>query len=144
VEFSIVKVSEKDIGTHLKKWQDILRLREWDILVKIVKTKWRESGDVKVDLEDKRAVLLINQTPKCESLEELEELVVHELLHLKLYGIDQMVEELLPLVYGKKESSKRDFAQTQFMVLLEPTVEDLTKGHLAMVGNQKNLSFSRL
>ena len=140
----MVKVSEKEIATHLKKWQDTLRLRDWDILVKIVKTKWRKSGDIKVDLDDKKAVLLINQTPQCESLEELEELVVHELLHLKLYGMDQMIEELLSLVYGKEESSKRDFAQTQFMVLLESTVEDLTKGYLASIGNQKNLSFGRL
>lgn len=140
----MVRVSEKEIETHLKKWQDILRLRDWDILVKIVKTKWRKSGDIKVDLDDKKAVLLINQTPKRESLEELEELVVHELLHLKLYGMDQMIEELLSLVYGKTESSKRDFAQTQFMMLLESTVEDLTKGYLASIGNQKNLSFGRL
>jgi hypothetical protein len=140
----MVKVSEKEVEAHLKKWQDVLRLRDWDILIRIVKTKWRKSGDIKIDLDDKKAVLLINQTPKCESLEELEELVVHELLHLKLYGLDQMIEELLSLVYGKEESSKRDFAQTQFMVLLESTVEDLTKGYLASIGNQKNPSFCRL
>jgi hypothetical protein len=140
----MVKVSEKEVEAHLKKWQDVLRLRDWDILIRVVKTKWRKSGDIKIDLDDKKAVLLINQTPKCESLEELEELVVHELLHLKLYGLDQMIEELLSLVYGKEESSKRDFAQTQFMVLLESTVEDLTKGYLASIGNQKNLSFGRL
>jgi hypothetical protein len=140
----MVKVNEKEIETHLKKWQGILRLKDWDILVKIVKTKWRKSGDIKIDLDDKKAVLLVNQTPKCEKLEELEELVVHELLHLKLYGMDQMIEELLSLVYGKRDNPKRDFAQTQFMTLLESTVEDLTKGYLASIGNQTTLSFGRL
>jgi hypothetical protein len=144
VRFSMVKVNEKEIETHLKKWQGILRLRDWDILVKIVKTKWRKSGDIKIDLDDKKAVLLVNQTPKCEKLEELEELVVHELLHLKLYGMDQMIEELLSLVYGKRDNPKRDFAETQFMTLLESTVEDLTKGYLASIGNQNTLSFGRL
>lgn len=140
----MVKVNEKEIGIRLKKWQDILRLRDWDILVKIVKTKWRKSGDIKIDLEDKKAVLLVNQTPKCEKLEELEELVVHELLHLKLYGMDQMIEDLLSMVYGKRENTKREFAYTQFMVLLESTVEDLTKGFLAAYDGQKTLSFGRL
>lgn len=140
----MVIISEKEVEAHMRKWQNILRLRDWDIHIKIVKTKWRKSGDIKIDLDDKKAVLLINQTPKCDRLEELEELVVHELLHLKLYGLDQMIEALLSLVYGKKESSRREFAQTQFMTLLESTVEDLSKGYLTTVGSSENLSFGRL
>lgn len=135
-------ISEKEIELYLSRWQDILRLRDWDIIIKMVKTKWRKSGDIKIDIEDKKAVLLVNNTPKCENLEEL---VIHELLHLKLYGLDQMIEELLSIVYGeKKEDSKREFAYTQFMKLLEPTVEDLTKGYLAATKSQKALSFGRL
>ncbi len=140
----MIRVSEKEVEEHLKKWQNILRLRDWDVLVRIVKTKWRKSGDIKIDLDDKKAVLLINHTPKCEKPEELEELVVHELLHVKLYGMDQMIEELLSIVYGKKEDSKREFAITQFMTLLESTVEDLTKGYLAVAKSQNSLSFGRL
>lgn len=137
-----MKIDEKDIQGHLSKWQSILRLRDWDIQVKLVKTKWRKSGDIKIDIEDKKAVLLVNQSPKCENLEEL---VIHELLHLKLHGLDQMIEELLYTVYGKmKEDPKREFASTQFMVLLESTVEDLTKGYLAATKSQKPLSFQRL
>jgi hypothetical protein len=140
----MIKVDERDIEPRLKRWQDILRLRDWDILVKIVKTPWRKSGDIKIDLDDKKAVLLINHTPKCEKLEELEELVVHELLHLKLYGMDQMIDELLSLVYGQEGNRRRGFAETQFMTLLESTVEDLTKGYLAVAEGQNALSFGRL
>ena len=139
---SMIMVDEKEIEAHRKKWQDLLRLRDWDIQIKIVKTKWRKSGDVKIDLEDKKAILLINQVSKCENLEEL---VVHELLHLKLYGMDQMIEDLMSIVYGEKEKDpKKEFASTQFMVLLESTVEDLAKGYLAANRNQKTLSFGRL
>lgn len=107
-----------------------------------MKTKWRKSGDIKIDLEDKKAILLINQVSKCENLEEL---VVHELLHLKLYGMDQIIENLLSIVYGEKEKDpKKEFASTQFMMLLESTVEDLAKGYLAANRNQKALSFGRL
>jgi len=58
--------------------------------------------------------------------------------------MDQMIEDLLSMVYGKRENTKREFAYTQFMVLLESTVEDLTKGFLAAYDGQKTLSFGRL
>lgn len=116
----------------LAKWQDILRLRDWDIKLELVDSKWRKSGDIKIDAADKKAIMLINKSPKSENLEEL---VVHELLHLKLWGIDQMIEMLINLVYGESEQdAKRQFAYAQFMELLESTVEDLTKGYLVASG----------
>ncbi|KXH70100.1 MAG: hypothetical protein AM326_04555 [Candidatus Thorarchaeota archaeon SMTZ-45] len=131
-----------EVAEHLYKWQDILRLRDWDIMVEIVKTPWRKSGDIKIDLDDKKAVLLVNHSPKRENLAEL---VIHELLHLKLYGLDQMIEELLSVVYGEEEKDpKREFVSTQFMTLLESTVEDLTKGYLTAIKSQMPLSFGRL
>jgi hypothetical protein len=137
-----MNLDEDEVAEHLNKWQNILRLRDWDILIKIVKSKWRKSGDIKIDLEDKKAVLLLSYTPKCENLEEL---IIHELIHLKLYGMDQMIEDLLSIVYGKKEKNpKREFAITQFMILLESTVEDLTKGYLTAIKSQEPLSFGRL
>jgi hypothetical protein len=135
-------VDENKIAQYLNKWQNILRLRDWDILVEIVKTSWRKSGDIKIDLDDKKAVLLVNHSPKRENLEEL---IIHELLHLKLYGLDQMIEELLSGVYGEEEKDpKKEFASTQFMTLLESTVEDLTKGYLTAIKSQMPLSFGRL
>jgi len=135
-------VAERDVVGHLRKWQDILRLRDWDIKVQVVEASWRKSGDIKIDLEDKKAVFLVNRQPKSTNMEEL---VIHELLHLKLYGMDQMIEELLLAVYGEKEKdSKKEFAETQFMKLLESTVEDLTKGYLTASKSQKLLSFGRL
>lgn len=135
-------VAERDVVGHLRKWQDILRLRDWDIKVQVVEASWRKSGDIKIDLEDKKAVFLVNRQPKSTNMEEL---VIHELLHLKLYGMDQMIEELLSAVYGENEKdSKKEFAETQFMKLLESTVEDLTKGYLTASKSQKLLSFGRL
>lgn len=135
-------VAERDVVGHLRKWQDILRLRDWDIKVQVVEASWRKSGDIKIDLEDKKAVFLVNRQPKSTNMEEL---VIHELLHLKLYGMDQMIEELLSAVYGENEKdSKKEFAETQFMKLLESTVEDLTKGYLTASKSQKPLSFGRL
>ena len=135
-------VAERDVVGYLRKWQDILRLRDWDIKVQVVEVSWRKSGDIKIDLEDKKAVFLVNRQPRSTNMEEL---VIHELLHLKLYGMDQMIEELLLAVYGENEKdSKKEFAETQFMKLLESTVEDLTKGYLTASKSQKLLSFGRL
>lgn len=135
-------VEMQEVKRHLDRWQDVLRLRDWDIQVEIVETPWRKSADIKIDLDDRKAVMLINRSPRSENLEEL---VVHELLHIKLYGMDQMLVQLLDAVFGCDENDvKREFAITQFMLLLEPTVEDLTKGFLAAGGEGQPLSFGRL
>ena len=126
----------------LAKWQDILRLRDWDIKTEVVHSEWRKSGDIKIDSEDKKAILLLNEHPKSDNLEEL---IVHELLHLKLWDMDQMIEDLINLVYGIDEKDpKREFAYGRFMRTLESTVEDLTKGYLAAHGSKEGLSFGRI
>jgi len=123
-----MKVYKKDVERYLTRWQDRLRLRDWDITIKVVRTPWRKSGDIQADLENKTATILVNQKPKCQDLEEI---VVHELLHIKLYGLDQMIEELINILYGKRNTKKRQFAWNQFMSRLETTVDDLTKGYLS-------------
>jgi len=135
-------VNKGEIENLLRKWQDILRLRDWDIKLQIVEKEWRKSGDVKIDLDDKKAVMLINRHPRSENFEEL---VVHELLHVKLYRMDMMIEELMNLLYGADdEDPKKSFAYTQYMLTLESTVEDLAKGYLAAEGKDVKLSFGRL
>lgn len=130
------------IRKHIAHWQDVLRLRDWDIKLEMAPAEWRKSGDVKVDLDDKKAVLIINERPRTENLEEL---VVHELIHVRLWAMDQMLVELLDAVYGKDEDDpKRAFAYGQFFTTLESTTEDLTKALLAAAGRGDNLSFGRL
>jgi hypothetical protein len=126
----------------IKKWQNILRLRDWDIKLKIVETEWRKSGDIKIDMDDKKAVMLINDNPKSTNLEEL---VVHELLHLKLWGMDQMIEGFIIQTFGEDDNDvKKEFAMNQFFTLLESTVEDLAKAFLKANGCEEELSFGRL
>ncbi len=126
----------------LARWQPILRLADWDIDVRLVDTPWRKTGDVKVDLDDRKAVLLLRagQAP-----EHLEEVVVHELIHLRLYALDQMLVNLLDAVFGADaDDPKRAFAETQFMTLLEATTEDLAKALLAASGSTAPPRFDRL
>jgi hypothetical protein len=128
----------------LAEWQPILRLADWDIRLELVDggSEWRKRGDVKIDTSNRMAVLMIHG-----SVEErhLEELIVHELLHIRLYGLDQMIEELINCFYGSaEEDSKRRFAYSTFMEILESTTEDLTKALMDASGSGGELSFRRL
>ena len=126
----------------LARWQPILRLADWDIDLRLVAAPWRKSGDVKVDLDERKAVLLLKaeQAPA-----HLEEVVVHELIHLRLYAMDQMLVQLLDAVFGSDaDEPRRAFAETQFMTLLESTTEDLAKALLAASGSSAPLTFERL
>jgi hypothetical protein len=135
-------IGAEEARAVLAHWQPILRLADWDIDLRLVDTPWRKSGDVKVDLDDRKAVLLVRagQAPG-----HLEEVVVHELVHLRLYAMDQMLVNLLDAVFGADANDpKREFAETQFMTLLEATTEDLAKALLAASGSTAPLTFARL
>lgn len=117
---------ENLIEKYLRKWQERLRLKDWDIKLQLINQEWNKTGDIKIDMTDKKAIVMINNyNPKENNLEPV---IIHELLHLKLWGMDQMIEQLMYLVFGKDENDpKFDFAYTQFMNTLESTVEDLSK-----------------
>jgi hypothetical protein len=126
----------------LARWQPVLRLADWDVDLRLVETPWRKTGDIKVDLDDRKAVLLLRASQEPAHLDEV---VVHELVHLRLYAMDQMLVQLLDAVFGADAADpKRAFAETQFMQLLESTTEDLAKALLAVSGHTGPLTFARL
>ena len=83
--------------------------------------------------------MLNERNPRQENFEEV---IVHELLHLKLYPLDQITEGL---IYSNYEEGGKafDFAYAQFMTSLEITVEELTKCFLMQYGDNKELSYGR-
>ncbi|MFW0890609.1 hypothetical protein [Clostridium perfringens] len=129
---------ENLIKKYLRKWQERLRLKDWDIKLQLINQEWNKNGDIKIDMTDKKAIVMINNyNPKENNLEPV---IIHELLHLKLWGMDQMIEQLMYLVFGKDENDpKFDFAYTQFMNTLESTVEDLSKSFLTLDGEDKKM-----
>ena len=134
---------ETKLNLYLQKWQNILRLRDWDIKLELVTKPWGKTGDVKIDQAEKTAILLINNCNPKQS--DIETTVIHELLHIKLWGMDQMIESLLKCVYGEDEDDpKFSFAYTQFMELLEVTTQDLTKGYMELGADCKEVSFGRI
>ena len=124
------------------KWVRKLRIYPaWDVRLEWVEDPaWRKTGDIKIDCDDKKAVLLLNGVnPKQENLEEV---IVHELFHLKMYPLDQTTESLITSCFPEN-SPAQDFAMTQFFTTLEQTVEELAKCFLLEFGENRELSFGR-
>lgn len=136
------QISEELIEKQKCEWQKILRLSDWEIKSLLVTQEWRKSGDIKIDQGNRMATLMIN---KSVPVEHLEEVVVHELLHLRLFGMDQMLEESINLLFGDDEKDpKKIFAMNAFYVELESTVENLTKALMTAGGKESSFWFNRV
>lgn len=113
----------------------------WDVKLQFVEdASWPKTGDIKIDCDDRKAILLLNTAdPKQENLEEV---IIHELLHLKLYPLDQVTESLITSHF-EEGTGAYHFAYQQFFTALEQTVEELTKCFLWEFGDNRELSFGR-
>ena len=113
----------------------------WDVKLEWVEDPaWRKTGDFKIDCDDRKAILLLNGVnPKQENMEEV---IVHELMHIKMYPLDQVTESLIVNCF-EEGSAASGFAYQQFFTALEQTVEELTKCFLLEFGENKELSYGR-
>lgn len=137
-----MNTNQNDILEFFKKWKKILRLQDWDIKYQPIEKEWRKTGDIKIDIDDRTAILLINTcNPKQTNLEQL---IIHELIHLKLWEMDQLVENLINVVFDNEDDPKRELVFSQFMGILEYVANDLSKGFLELGGIDKEISFGRL
>jgi hypothetical protein len=105
----------------MKKWQSKLLLDKWDLSLKIVefrrKDGFKQSGDIKVDLKNKKAVLLLTGEP----FRDEQEVIVHELVHLLLWNYDTFSERL---ILKNCQEFKGD--HEKYMDKLEATVKNIT------------------
>ena len=135
-------MEEAQIQTVFRKYCQKLRITPpWDVKLEFVNDPaWPKTGDFKIDCDDRKAILLLNAAnPKQENLEEV---IVHELLHVKLYPLDQFTESLIQS--GFEEGTRGyDLAYRSFFQTLEQTVEELTKCFLLEFGEDKALSYGR-
>ena len=135
-------LTDDALQSLFQKWIDILRLKnQWDIRLELVRDPaFRKTGDIKIDCDDRKAILMLNVlNPKQENPEEV---IVHELMHLKLYPLDQLTEGLIESHYVA-DTPAHDAVYTQFMIMLEQTVEELAKCYLSAFGENKTLSYGR-
>jgi len=131
-----------NIEALFDKWCKKLRISpQWDVKLELVQDPaWRKTGDFKIDPDDRKAHLLLNASnPKQENMEEV---IVHELMHIKMYPLDQVCESLITSTF-EENSPARNFAYSQFFSSLEATVEEMTKCFLLEFGENKELSYGR-
>lgn len=135
-------MNKEQIESLFQKWCQKLRLiPDWDIKLEFVEDKnWKKTGDFKVDCDDKKAILLLNVHNPVQ--ENIEEVIVHELMHLKMYPLDQTTESLITSTF-EENSPGYQLAYRSFFQTLEQTVEELTKCFLLEFGENKELSFGR-
>ena len=135
-------MKRQELGKVFEKYCKKLRITPtWDVKLQFVEdASWPKTGDFKIDCDDRKVILMLNiANPKQENLEEV---IVHELMHLKMYPLDQVTESLITSNF-EEGTGAYHFAYRQFFMTLEQTVEELTKCFLFEFGDNKNLSYGR-
>lgn len=135
-------MTRQELSKIFEKYCKKLRITPtWDVKLQFVEdTSWPKTGDFKIDCDDRKAILMLNiANPKQENLEEV---IVHELMHLKMYPLDQVTESLITSNF-EEGTGAYNFAYQQFFLALEQTVEELAKCFLFEFGDNKELSYGR-
>ena len=139
---SVSAIDRERLRERFGYWCGKLRITPgWDVRMEWVEDpEWCKTGDFKIDCDDRKAILMLNAaSPKQENLEEV---IVHELMHLKLYPLDQVTESLITSHF-EEGTPAWGFACRQFFTSLEITVEELAKCFLLEFGEDRELSFGR-
>ncbi len=135
-------MNQQELIEIFEKYCKKLRITpNWDVQLRFVEDpSWHKTGDFKIDCTDRKAILLLNAAnPKRENLEEV---IVHELMHIKLYPLDQVTESLI-VSHFEEGTGAYNFAYRQFFTALEQTVEELAKCFLLEFGEDKEFSYGR-
>lgn len=135
-------MSREELQRLFEKYCQKLRITpNWNVQLQFVEDpKWPKTGDFKIDCTDHKAILLLNAAnPKQENLEEV---IVHELMHIKMYPLDQVTESLITSHF-EEGTPAWNFAYTQFFTALEQTVEELAKCFLLEFREDRELSYGR-
>ena len=135
-------MEKAEITSLFEKYIKKLRITPaWDVRLELVEdSTWRKTGDFKIDCDDRKAILMLNAVnPKQENIEEV---IVHELMHIKMYPLDQVTESLITNCF-EEGTAASNFAYQQFFTALEQTVEELAKCFLNEFGENKEFSYGR-
>ena len=135
-------MDKQAVAALFEKYVRKLRITPaWDVRLEFVEDPaWPKTGDFKIDCDDRKAILLLNAVnPKQENLEEV---IVHELMHIKMYPLDQVTESLITSCF-EEGSAASGFAYQQFFNALEQTVEELAKCFLLEFGENREFSYGR-
>jgi hypothetical protein len=135
-------MDKAEINALFEKYIRKLRITPaWDVRLEFVDDPtWQKTGDFKIDCDDRKAILMLNSINPTQ--ENFEEVIVHELMHIKMYPLDQVTESLIANCF-EEGTAASNFAYQQFFNALEQTVEELSKCFLLEFGENKEFSYGR-
>ena len=135
-------MEKAEITALFDKYIKKLRITpSWDVRLEFVEDpSWRKAGDFKIDCDDRKAILMLNAVNPTQ--ENIEEVIVHELMHIKMYPLDQVTESLIMSCFEEGTAASNS-AYMQFFTTLEQTVEELAKCFLYEFGEDKEFSYGR-
>ncbi|WP_340398106.1 hypothetical protein NST50_15475 [Paenibacillus sp. FSL E2-0202] len=119
---STVIYTEEELRIKCTEWQKVLRLQDWIVSVKLSRSRDMSSPDlnaeIRITLENRIALILIldsvDYDPDSILPQDMEQYLVHELLHIHLYPIT-----------GK-------FTDGPLQVAEEQAIEAISKGLIAL------------
>ena len=135
-------MEKAEITALFDKYIKKLRITpSWDVRLEFVEDpSWRKAGDFKIDCDDRKAILMLNAVNPTQ--ENIEEVIVHELMHIQMYPLDQVTESLIMSCFEEGTAASNS-AYMQFFTTLEQTVEELAKCFLYEFGEDKEFSYGR-
>lgn len=124
----------KTARQNISKWKELLGFSGWKIFPEIAIFKrsdgYPQQGDFRLDYARKKITILIGE----ELTLSVEEIIVHELVHIMLWPLDQKcVSTIHKLPRAKQKRSESDF-----LGKLEVVVDQITKGYLRSVDSGLN------
>ncbi len=133
--------NKKELEERFRFFVKEMELEDWNLKLEFVEHDWKNTGNIKVDMDDRSAIVYLNIfNPKSDNLEET---LIHELCHLKMWKLDLYCESLLDATFKDKESTEYRFGYNQFMNSLEQTVQEFAKSYVKLLANNPQLSFKR-
>lgn len=115
-----MSITPRHVEDLIHKWRSRLRLERWDIVFDLVNTEFDMPEDSQSDVAavtsaDEYFSAKIIFCKENIELDELEEVVVHELLHVKMFTMEQIIRDAL-------EDNNPRLSE----VMIENQVEELT------------------
>ena len=119
------RLTMNNLDELLMYWKKRLLLNNWDLsieLVEFARQDYPQNGDIRIYPKEKKAIVLISHKP----IKDEEYIIVHELVHLMIFNLDNYYENLVL----KESTRKLEDYHNQYKQILEDTVDHLAKAYI--------------
>lgn len=112
----LLDLTEGDLRDLCQFWRDQLKLQAWEVDIQILPAREMPEEDAHVSYDSHSRTATVQLADDLKSLEEIHEMVIHELLHLMFIFVqpkttdhileEQAVHTIAPLISGLHMKSR--------------------------------------